>query len=411
MPKSSCAADFDMDRIGRIGQALKALIEEMVAIFPEREELFEVSKYAVATREHVLITGRTGTGKSDLIQTFIECITGAVLFKLQFNPFTTEVNLYGNPDLKVAQETGQIYHRPESGVLPAHFVDFDEYLNGNEPVLLSANAYLNERLFKRGHQVERAELLTAFASTNVDPAVAVRQNPRLEPVIDRFIFRVPVDYLTTPESRRRMYQKFLKGAKPTTTIPLEDIRYFSGMVVSANQIVDPVLVEVFDEAVQAFRIGMAQTDKTYVLSDRTACKLLQLVEANAALEGRYGAEIGDILAIRWGLTHGRPERHKVFDETVVPLIQGALSKAGQPSVDELALKLLSKIEAAVPPVDPNCSIIDLVHTRRQLNGLLEEADALQSQLDSTRARRDEVVAVVETRLLEVNKLIDGEKVA
>lgn len=374
--------NWDAKRVAAIGENLRTLVDELAMIFPERRHLIQQMIYALLTREHVLIYGIYGTGKSDLVHTLFSCISGARTFSIGLSKFMTEGNIIGMPDPKKMREEGLFEYRRDGGILDADFAELDELFDSNPPLLRVLLGILNERQFKRGRQVESANLHTAIASTNGDPEEEMRRHPELGAVVDRFVFHAHVRYLAEPESRRRMLEKYVAGETPSVQIKLEDIKYLSDMVVGANQICDPDFIAVYDEAVEAYVKTSRQP-----ISDRRRCKLVQLVEANALLYGRFEVTYEDIEAVRWGLClGGNDAQHEAFKATVLPVVEKAKAAKHQ-NIDELQQKLLIQLATRIPVIPPNCPKEQLVDLARDLSKLEGEINDVKAQLPSTDDQR------------------------
>ncbi len=404
------ATNLDMARIQRIGGQIRQLETEMKAIFPSRDSLITQAVYSLLTREHVMIFGPHGTGKSDLINTLFGVFTDADLFSISLNKFMTESSVIGLPNPKEMRETGRILY-PLEGILTADFVELDEFLDANPALLRVLLGVLNERIFKRGRQIERVRLRTAVASTNRDPEQEVKNNKELAAVVDRFLFHCDVGYLGSSEDRRRMYQKYLQGEKPTVSLPLDDLDYISGIVVSANQITDPYFCEVYDRIIEGY---VTQTGD--VISDRRKCKLLQLIEAHALLFGRYEVVPEDIQAIRWGLCLGTDTaKHDVLRNVAEPVIAEANERLRQ-NIDEVQLRLLGEYEGKFARLleeyqqrvaRQQCDPGYLAQFRRDLLNFRKEVTDVKPELESTEDRQNALLGKVDTSAQEVLDRIDN----
>lgn len=397
-------SSHDLTRVSATAQAIIALCDELKQIFPGREVLITQIKYALLTREHILIFGTFGTGKSDLIRTLLSAIRSNEaqqprLFSIEVNQFTTEAHLVGVLDVAALRD--EKVHRYLTGgtILEADFAELDELFNGPQvvPVL---RGVLHDRLFKRGHHIEEARILTAFAATNLSPQEVLQQSRRLAPDLDRFIYHVRVDYLESDNDRIQMYQKYLVGATPTTTIDLEDLRYTSQAVVAANQIDDDHFIEVYNDVVQAYRAKVANR---IVISDRRAAKLLQVVEAEAICNGRYDVLLEDIMAIEWGICEGgNTEQHELFKAAATDVINKALAQGGQ-SIDDVQKRLLEKIESQLPVIPPQPDPNQLVNLFRALHDLRKEADAVTPQLRANVTRKTRLIKKIDGLITNVEK--------
>lgn len=391
------ASNVDLAEIARIGEDVRRLIEQIGTIFPEREHLLQQVLYALLTKEHVLVFGTHGTGKSDLLQTVFGTFEGARVFSIALSKFMSEANVIGIPDPALMREKGEVRYRRDGGILDADFAELDELFDSNWPLLRVLLGILNERSFKRGRQVEDANLHTAVACTNGSPEAEVKKQPELAAVVDRFLFHCRVQYLAKPESRHAMYLKYLAGAKPSVKVTLRDLKKLSDVVTDANQISDEHLIRTYD------RIVTAYVEKTkQVVSDRRRCKLLQLVEANALLFGRYDVDLEDLTAVKWGLCLGGDDaQHKAFDETAAMIIADAKKERPQ-SVDEVQTKLLAEYEGKLPaPPAKAAPGEQLVEFCRQMTALGKEVEDVRPQLPSTLERKKKLLTAIGKRKDEV----------
>ncbi|HSD12500.1 MAG TPA: AAA family ATPase [Patescibacteria group bacterium] len=396
------AISMPLEEAARIGEAIRALIDQLGSIFPEREHLLQQILYALLTKEHVLVFGPHGTGKSDLLHTLFESFEGARVFSIALSKFMSEANIIGIPDPSLMREKGEVRYRRDGGILDADFVELDELFDSNWPLLRVLLGILNERSFKRGRQVEDANLHTAVACTNGAPDQEVKRQPELAAVIDRFLFHCKVGYLKDAGNRCRMYLKYLGGAQPTAKVTLKDLKALSDVVTEANQITDEFIVQVHD------RIVTAYSEKAkVVVSDRRKCKLLQLVEANALLYGRYEIDIEDLAAVKWGLCLGGDDaQHKIFDEEAAKIIAEA-KKTRPQSVDEVQAKLLEEYEGKLPSVPAQCPPDQLVEICRQMTALAKSVEDVRPQLPSTLERKKKLLGAIGGRKDAVLQRIQG----
>jgi len=395
------SATVDLGRVGEIGTKVRQMVDELSFIFPERLHLINQIVFALLTQEHVLVFGLHGTGKSDLIHTLFGVFSGAKKFSIGLSKFMSEANIVGIPDPKKMREDGEVRYRRDGGILDADFAELDELFDSNPPLLRVLLGILNERQFKRGRQVEDAKLHTAIACTNGEPEEEIKKHPELQAVVDRFLFLCQVKWLDNPESRRRMYEKFLSGECPTVSIPLSDLKYLSQIVVRANQVSDPQFIAVFDRVVEEY---LKKVNKK--ISDRRKCKLLQLVEAQALLYGRYDVAYEDLMAIRWGLCMGTNDAdHEPFKAVAGPIIEKAVKEAAQ-SLDEIQLKLLGAYEAEVPAIAKQCDEAELVKLARLFSGLKKKVGDIRPQLPSTEDRKRRLAETIAVKAEEVRVLIE-----
>ncbi len=390
--------------------AVRALQEELNDLFPERESLITLLGYGLLTREHLLVYGKFGTGKSRLVELFFGAFTDSELFSLELTKFMTESNVVGIPNPKLLREEGRLWHEREGTMLDADFVELDEFFDANDLLLRVLLGILNERRFKRGRQFERANLHMALASTNGLPEAEVKRSPQLGAVVDRFLFQTQVEYLTRDDSRRRMYTKYLGNARPTVTIPFASMTALA-QAVRDIPINDPVLVELHNQIVQGMQKELKRT-----FSDRRACQALKLAQANALLFGRSEVLPDDFMAIQWALTYGHDTKnHDVFKSVAVPLIDKAISER-KPDIVRTQMKLLDEFERRIPPAIDKArkappSPDELVALRRVFSALDTELRELKAGHASIEDRRISLMQRIGQLNADVGSRIDGKAVA
>lgn len=398
---------LDFKRIKRIGNDLNELFAEINTIFPGRHGLTEQLKYALLTRHNLMMFGPAGTGKTDLVNTLFGQIKNAQKTSFALTKFSSEATIYGIPNMKIMNEEGRLHidtSDPDS-IFQSHFVELDEFLDANPPVLRSLLGLLNERVFKRGRNIADFKLHSAVASTNKDPLREVSGNDELFAVVDRFLFQYRVSYLTTKEDRMRMYGKYVNGAVPTKSIEYEDLEYISSVVLNANQITNPLILETYDDIIEAY----SKQNAKVTITDRRKCKLIQLIEANALLYGRFEVHPEDILAVKWGLCYGDDlNAHQIFDNIAKPLIEKANELLGQ-DIDKLQVEYLVKLEETLnqlmaQPIDQNTYF----KLAGGLNQLKEDTQTVKPELASTKARLNQLnanSAQFEQKLLEFSRTV------
>lgn len=396
---------LDLERLSQFGQKMQKLTGELVELFPEREHLINQILYALLTREHVLVHGVYGTAKTDLTNALFGAFQNARLHSIALAKFMTEAHVIGIADPRQMREEGRLTYQRDGGILDADLLELDEIFDASSPLLRVLLGILHERLFKRGRQMERANLHTALASTNGDPEVVVKAAPELGAVIDRFLFISRVQYLKEPSNRQKMYRKFVENRRPTTTIDFADLVAATQLVNSNAVPVEDWVLAAHEELVEGYR---AAVGKKQVVSDRRACKLLQLVRASAVLHGTLEITPEDLLAERWGLCLGGDQaQHDAFNKVA----EGVIAKVKQSrkqDVDELCAKLLSEYDAAVPVVPAaNAPDAEVLAAYKRVNQLLRSTQSVTPQVTATQHHKEALVKKLTTLAAQLNARLAG----
>lgn len=170
--------------------ALQALEADLRSALLERDEAIRAALVAVLSRQHVVLLGPPGTGKSMLVNELASRIGGGLsTFTLLLTRFTTPEELFG--PISVAGLKEDEYRRLTAGKLPeANLAFLDEIFKANSAVLNALLTLLNERQFDNGPTRLTCPLLTCFGASNEMP-----QGDDLGALWDRFALRLIVDYI------------------------------------------------------------------------------------------------------------------------------------------------------------------------------------------------------------------------
>ncbi|NQV88774.1 MAG: AAA family ATPase [Parcubacteria group bacterium] len=310
-----------------------------------RDDLITRMEYALLRREHVLSYGDSGTGKTSITKQIVGSTTDMRWFSLGLTAETIEDRVFGDPDGKHWREAGEIRHQVEGSILNAHVVHLGETLNGGRQLLESLNDFLEDRDFRRGRQVlTHCPLISTFADTNVDPIEAMKKDDRFVPVIDRYMFLVPVATLTQTDQLSRMLRLHLsrERAKSMPPLSLGDIVRVSGITHGSDLFDDAVIEQAYVELYQTLCEATGRT-----LTNRMFCKIAELAEVEAMMNGRQVVTLDDLRITGLALVR-RPGEQEAFDEAIARVVEGKWKQQEHRARIRVEEEYLDRIEGQIP---------------------------------------------------------------
>lgn len=279
MPNPSSLAEA----AARLRSAARSAAAHLVG----RETVAELMLLAAVAREHLLLIGPPGTGKSAVVRRVAHSL-GGQYFEYLLGRFTEPSELFGPIDLRRLREG--VVETETAGMMPEADVAFlDEVFLGSTAILNTLLGVLNERRFRRG-----ATTLDCPLKLCVGAANALPDEPMLAAFADRFLLHVfiaPVEDHALEQLLTQGRAAELESADCGHTGAALDVVIDAARAVQVEP-VRPLLAE----AIRALRRQHIQ------LSDRRIVKAQQLVAAAAALAGRLDAQPADL----WPLVYVLP---------------------------------------------------------------------------------------------------------
>lgn len=261
-------------------QKLTEIKDALNAKYFEREKEVEAILIALISRQHMLMIGPPGTGKSALAADISKIVSGMKHFQWLLTRFSTPEELYGPLSLKDLEQG--IYKRNTTDKLPeAHISFLDEIFKANSAILNSLLTAINERIFYNNGQPVQIPLMSVIGSSNEYP----EENEGLEALFDRFLLRFEVDYVADDNNFISMLQGGNQQPLPNMTLEeLQELQFISEMVTIPQ--------EVFEKLAE---IRMHLKSEGINPSDRRFKQALSVLRAKALVEQRQNVIINDIV--------------------------------------------------------------------------------------------------------------------
>ena len=377
---------------------VRAAIADACRGLVDREALVELVVLCAVAREHLLVVGPPGTGKSEAVRRIADRLGGRY-FEYLVGRFTEPTEIFGPINLRKLKEG--IVETETLGMLPDAEVAFlDEVFLGSTAILNALLGILNERTFRRGHTILHCPLRVCVAASNRLP-----EEDQLAAFADRFLARVFVKPVRDSGLEELLTAGWsLQATREPVVASIADLDALTAKAYAMD------LAPVRSEIAHAVRIlrsaGIEWTDRRVV-------RVQRLIAAAAALSGRERPTAKDL----WPIVFALPTDHeqRVGRDALRDLLQASengslLAAAAEGSLGPLArgAKILKEglaILAAPPNGEERLEAWHL-----QVEGIAREIDAtftaenLPDDLAALRARIVDVlkaVSLVSSPKLEV----------
>jgi MoxR-like ATPase len=301
-----------VDEVGRRLVGQNAMVERLLI--------------GLLTGGHILLEGVPGLAKTLAVRTLAE-ILHATFSRIQFTPDLLPADVIGT---MIFDPKTQEFH-PKKGPLFAHVVLADE-INRAPAKVQSAllEAMQEHQVTIGGTTYPLPEPFLVLATQN--PIEQEGTYPLPEAQLDRFLFKVKVDYPTRVEEREVLLR--MSAGEP---IPVERVLDPGGILATRHQIagihIDPRLVDYIVDLVRATRepgeVGLAALAPliAFGASPRACIALAQSARAYAFLQGRtfvvpedIRSLAPDVLRHRLVLTFEAEAEDMTSDAVIVQLL-------------------------------------------------------------------------------------------
>jgi MoxR-like ATPase len=292
---------------GRVNTMRKNLHQYWV----EKADMIDLMTVCAVAQEPILLVGKPGTAKSDLVVKFAQAIglntDSPEYFEYMLTQFTEPGEIIGPIDINELKE-GR-YIRRVGGKLPdASVVFLDEIFKSNSAILNTLLTIINERKFYQDGKPVHVPMQMLFAATNEIP-----DNAELQALRDRFTIKVEsksvrghaFDELLSKGLQNEVYKA--KGQRPwANQVTLED---FTKLKVYMDHIFGSEIesgshdrARFFPDEVYRLFVRILKTlekEFRYEISDRKVIKLYKLIRTRAFLMHGGVVDKSDLVTLRY----------------------------------------------------------------------------------------------------------------
>ncbi len=371
------------EALKQVREKFAAARAELNRAMVERGQEIDLVLTGLLCRQHVLLVGPPGAGKSLLLNGLMSWMGGST-FNWLMNRFTTPDELFG--PISFSGLKADKYVRVTKGKLPeAEFAYLDEIWKGSSAIHTTLLKLLNERRFDRGDQEVSVPLRLCVASSNEWPQ-AQEGSQELHAAFDRFLFRKTVKLVATETGMERLLWADTVELTPNMQGIQLSSQELDFAIREAEQLPVPASVrEVFHEFIrEAEKAGVRP-------GDRRRRQAVSAVKAFAFLNGADEVE-PDHLEILEHVWWDDPTEQP----TTVSML---LAKLVQP-VGSTVSRILSDVEETMRPLRQKPALDEMMAGQRKLKDMAKE---LEQFGDRGGGRAKQALAYLQEQMLNIKK--------
>lgn len=249
----------------------------------ERETLIRGALLALLAKQHLMIIGPPGTGKSYLTEKIASRISNSRFFGYLLTRYSTPDEIWGPVDIRAYTDQG-VHRRITKGKLAESEITFlDEIWKANSSILNTLLKAMDERRgFDNNGGTVQLPLISLFGASNEFP-----ESEELNALYDRFAFKYLVKPLQDRDSRKAMLKNRSSwNTTNQTTLTLDELLTLQKEVqaVTIPEDMYDLFLDVWEKLQQE---GFLPTDRKFKWT-------LNAIRANAFLNGRNNVTTDDL---------------------------------------------------------------------------------------------------------------------
>lgn len=269
----------------------------MQSFFRERSDIIHGMMLAAITRHHILVIGPPGTAKSQMFNAFVRAFSffskdPAQYFRKLMSAALPPDELFGMPDIQVYEASG-VFRRRTQGMLPeSRVATFDEIFKSSDVNNNSVLDQLDEqRKFRNGDVDQDVPLEFAGGLSNE------WYDDNQQAFVDRF----PLKYQVAPISDKDSYFRMLQNRVDKVRGPdMEGIEIGDDEWAAVQAMAREVSVPEAAFEVLWMIHEEARKEEIYI-SDRTSNYAIDILQAEALLNGRMAVDAEDFAVLQHAL--------------------------------------------------------------------------------------------------------------
>ena len=328
---SKAAAIDDVKAVEKLREARDQVMTELRKSIVGMDDVIDQVMISVFSRGHSLLEGVPGLAKTLLISSIAKCLSLSFR-RIQFTPDLMPSDITGAEVLQDDPETGQRKFTFSKGPIFANIILADEINRTPPKTQASLLEAMQEKMVSAGGEDYKLDL-PFFVLATQNPLEQEGTYPLPEAQLDRFMFKIHVDYPTEQEEIDIMKQVTTgSSTEPKSVLSKKDILALQDLVLRV-----PVADHIYQYAAKIVRATRPGEDDaldfinewvSFGTGPRACLNLVMASKARAILHGRFNVAIEDVQTLalpvmrhRMGLNFAAQSEGKKTDDVVRQLLE------------------------------------------------------------------------------------------
>lgn len=327
---TKAASIDDVKAVEKLREAREQILSELRKSIVGMDDVIDQVMISVFSRGHSLLEGVPGLAKTLLISSIAKCLSLSFR-RIQFTPDLMPSDITGAEVLQDDPESGQRKFTFSKGPIFANLVLADEINRTPPKTQASLLEAMQEKMVSAGGEDYKLDL-PFFVLATQNPLEQEGTYPLPEAQLDRFMFKIHVDYPTEQEEIDIMKQVTTgSSVDPKSVLSKKEILSLQDLVLRV-----PVADFVYQYAAKLVRATRPGQDDaldfinewvSFGTGPRACLNLVMAGKARAILHGRFNVSIDDIQTLalpvmrhRMGLNFAAQSEGKKTDDIVRQLL-------------------------------------------------------------------------------------------
>ena len=261
-------------------QKLMRISGELNKKLIERSGEIECCMCALLTRQHVLMVGTPGTGKSLLVDSIVQAIVGCDKFEIEFHKELERDFMFGPVSLKSMMDD-ELKRLTAGYATDAHIISIDEVFNASPAVHQQLHGLFHERVVKEGLTKIKCKVESMFCASN--HWCPEGQEANVQAFFDRLLFRKATVRVSAAKRHNLIFSSAADRTPffdaPLTLDELHELQAETQQV-QFSDLSSQVFMQIVDELEKE---GIKPSDRRLIQSF-SACQAMAVLNGNTEVQ-------------------------------------------------------------------------------------------------------------------------------